>query len=203
MNSNQFKIFIQDSRFRFTTNRILYTLLIIFALVDYLFNKLNITSEISELPSMLLGITAFTSFILLIASYFRIQKLHGILTGILEFKNDSIIIDNNIILIESIEQIDFQLTDYIGRRERISRYELNLNAKISVGVNNICDIKTIDGDTHSVCFQRIKSNDIQKVRAELIHYHKVGKITFKRLIHILGNDSYGEIQELKNEISKL
>ena len=203
MNANQFKIFIPDSSFRFTTNRIMYTLLIIFASVNYLTDKLNLIGEISEVPSMLLGITVFTIFILFIASYSRTEKQRGQLVGILEFNNDSIVIDNNAILIENIQQIDFQLIDYARRRERIGRYDLNLNPRISIGVKNNCEIKTIDGSSHRIYFQIINSSDFQQNRETIIHYHKAGKISFKKISQLLGSISYKEIQELKNEISKL
>jgi hypothetical protein len=197
MNTNQFRIFIPDSRFRFTTNRIMYTLLVVFALLT------SLVGEKSEAPSMLLGITIFAIFVLFIASIFRKQKLHGKLTGILELKDDSIIIDNNIILMDNIEQIDFQLSDYMGRRERIGRYDLNLNPRISRGVKNNCEIKTIDGNLQRINFQIIHDSDFPQNRKTIIQYHKAGKITFKRLSQILYACSYAEIQELKSEVLRV
>ena len=194
MNSNQFKIFIPDTRFGFTTNRIMYTLLAIMSLATYL------TIETSEIPSLLLGLTIFVILILFITSFFRKQKLQGELSGILELRNDSIIIDNKIIPIDDIEQIDFNLSDFIGRREHISRYDLNLNPRISSGVKNYCEIKTTEGKLQRVYFQIEHDSDFQQNRKTLIQYHNENKLTFKRLSQILYANSYIEIQELKNEI---
>ena len=197
MNTNQFKIFIPDSRFRFTTNRIMYTLLVVFILVTAL------VGEKSEIPIMLMEITLFSIFILFIISSFRKQKLHGKLSGILELKNDSIVIGNKVISIEDIEQIDFKLSDYVGRRERIGRYDWNLNPRISAGIRNNCEIKTVDGNFQKVHFQVIHDSDFLQNRKTIILYHKAGKITFKRLSQILYAYSYSEIQELKGDVLEI
>jgi len=202
MNANQFKIFIQDSSFRFTTNRIMYLLLIIFAFEYYLTEKLNLTAEVKDVTSIFLGIIVFAILVLYIASYYRTEKLRGQLVGIIEFNDDSIVIDNNTILIDNIQQIEFQLADYVGRRDRYGRYDLNLNPRVSIGVKNNCEIKTIDGSSHRIYFQIINGSDFQRNRKTIIHYHKAGKISLKKLSELLGSISYKEIQELKNEISK-
>ena len=78
----------------------------------------------------------------------------------------------------------------------------NFNSPRSNGVANFIKLKLYSGELKMCNYALYHSNDIQKIRDELINYYLNGKIELDNLANALGEKSESEIAELKLEIEK-
>ena len=115
------------------------------------------------------------------------------LDGELVFLDDSIVINEKMLIINSIESLYFRLfDDYIGK--------VTVNGGVSAGYGNVVDIVTTDGKNCIVHFQLTRRYQIRDIREQLIIYYKAGRLSFENLIDILGIEDYNAIQNFKKTL---
>ena len=157
----------------------------------------NVYAEILMIIALLffcLGLV--TKFI----GFTQFERLNGILSGEIIFKTELIEIENEEYKLKEIKRIEISNEDYKGKR--INYTSGNLGPALSNGTGNFLLIILNIEKSIKVNFEMINSNDIQKIRKELINYHINSKVDFWSLAHILGEESTEEIAELTSEIEK-
>lgn len=122
------------------------------------------------------------------------EKLHGKLVGFLEFKADSILIDQEQYSIDEIEKISIINNDFYGKGTRSSR---GFDSNLSNGVDNHLTLTLKDNRKVSCMFEIYYEHDIRKLDKILIAYYSLGKIDFNQLIKIL-KLRHNEIEDFKN-----
>ncbi len=106
MNDNQFKIFKPTKKFVLSANMVVYTLFVTLLGILIVFDKYQVNSIFENIAIITGVLTCLTTFVLLITSQFTRKTLNGELGGILELKDNSIVIDkNNIATLRSISAI--------------------------------------------------------------------------------------------------
>lgn len=199
MNDNQFSIFKPTNKFTLSIDRIVYTLILLSVLIQYLSNKYNGKCIFGYFPVILFLISIISLIIVAITSCFIRERLLGVLGGILQLNEESIIVDKNEILIDDIESIEFKHGDYIDKKSDCLRN--GIKPKRSNGVKNFCIIRTTSGNNILVQFQQLNEADFLKNRDFIILYYIKGKMKFNKLVKILKIESYEDIQNFKNEIT--
>lgn len=198
-NNNQFKIFKRSDKFVLTPNMVIYTSLAICIATGYISDKYFKESPLEDFATILGLVTTVIGVVMLFTSITTREALRGEFCGVLELDEDFIKISYKEIVLSDIEKIDFQVSDYQDRL--INTLRGDFNPKRSNGVYNYCEIKFSNGETIVIQFQQLYKNDFLRTRDNLIGYHKKGKLTFMRLIHILNIEGYNNIQEFKKEIA--
>lgn len=200
MNNNiQFKIFKRSDKFALTPNMVIYTSLAICIATGYISDKYLEESPLEYFATILGLVTTIIGVVMLFTSITTREALRGEFCGVLELEEDSIKINYRDIMLSDIDKIDFQVSDFQDRL--ITTYKGDFNPKRSNGVYNYCKIRFSNGETIVIQFQQLYENDFLRTRDNLIGYHKKGKLTFMRLIHILNIEGYKNIQEFKKEIA--
>ena len=198
----KFSIFIKSSKFYWSTNKILYSILFLFiGLMLFKQKILNIEQNIIDkiFIWMTLGVL-ICGLVTKLIGFTKIEPLRGKVEGYLSFEKDSININGESYSLEKTNKIKITNDDYIGKLIRISGG--NLGPALSNGTNNFIIVFFESYQTKQYRFQMIKSDDFQKVRHELISFHLNGKIEFDDLADVLGEKSTNEIKALKLEIEK-
>jgi hypothetical protein len=159
--------------------------------------------EKTVLNDTLLGIMLITlicGMILRLIGFPKAEPLQGEIDGFLTFEMNSIQIGNEVFEIEKIKNIEITNDDYYGKIVAFGRG--NFNSPRSNGVDNFIKLKLYSGELKVCNYELYNSNDIQKIRNELLNYYLNGKIEFHTLAHVLGEKSQSEIAALKLEIEK-
>lgn len=199
---NRFSIFKRSSKFYWSNNRVIYPIIVICLLILLIKNGSG-TLEKNVLNNTLLGIMFFTSICGMILRLIGIPKaepLQGEIDVFLTFEMNSIQIGNEVFEIEKIKNIEITNDDYYGKI--VSSGRGNFNSTRSNGVENFIKLKMYSGELKICNYQLYNSNDIQKIRDELINYYLNGKIELDNLSYVLGEKSRSEIAQLKLEIEK-
>jgi hypothetical protein len=198
----RFSIFKKSSKFYWSNNRVIYPIIFTCLLILVIKNGSG-TLEKNVLNNTLLGIMLITSICGMILRLIGIPKaepLQGEIDGFLTFEMNSIQIENEIFEIEKIKNIEITNDDYYGKI--VSSGKGNFNSARSNGVENFIKLKLYSGELKICNYELYNSNDIQKIRDELINYYLNGKIELDNLSYVLGEKSRSEKAELKLEIEK-
>ena len=191
----RFSIFIKSNKFNWNVNKIA---LLIFAIlfIAFQFNK-NIENQFQDSIYKYIGLIGLTFFIggtlYKFSRLAKPEKLNGKLVGFLEFKSDSIIIDQVQYSIDEIEKIKIINNDFYGKETGSSR---GFDSCLSNGVDNHLTLTLKDKRKVSCMFEIYYEKDIRKLDEILITYYSLGKIDFNQLIRILKLKS-NEIEDFK------
>jgi hypothetical protein len=112
----------------------------------------------------------------------------GKLEGELAFYFGRIEFEDAIISIEKVELLELECNDYLNKPAGRNR---------SHGIWNHLLIKLKNGTTIRVQFLQIKPFEIRSNEAELVEYHKTGKLRLLNMISALGISSYADVQVFK------
>lgn len=198
----RFSIFKKSSKFYWSNNRVIYPIIFTCLFILILKNGSG-TLEKNVLNNTLLGIMLITfvcGMILRLIGIPKAEPLQGEIDGFITFEMNSIQIGNQVFEIEKIKNIEISNDDYYGKI--VASGKGNFNSPKSNGVENFIKLKLYSGELKICNYELYNSNDIQKIRDELINYYLNGKIEFENLANVLGENSRREIAELKLEIEK-
>ena len=198
MTHNQFDIFEKDNKFRLSANIIVYSIFVVSLPTAFFADKYLGESFIEQVGLYGLFVGFGLSAILKWVQLTNRKTFQGKLLGKITFEKDSIRISGQNIPISDIEKIELEVGDYLDRKEYNGLGEFN--PTLSTGTENICHLKLKDGTEKEVYFQIKQKDDFKKLRQELIEYHKSSKISWLKLIELLGIDEYEEIQEFKKTL---
>ncbi|MGQ7947184.1 hypothetical protein [Flavobacterium sp. WC2509] len=188
----KFSIFIKSNKFNWTVNKIA---LLLYAI---LFIVYQINKNFENLFKGVIGFAFLIGGILYKFSRFGMpEKLNGKLDGFLEFKLDSIIIDQKQYSIDEIEKISIVNNDFYGK---VTRFRSGFDSNLSNGVDNHLTLTLNDKRKVSCMFEIYYEQDIRKLDKILINYCSLGKMDFYRLKDILKLESE-EIEDLKKTIA--
>ncbi len=182
---NRFSIFKKSDKSRWSYTDILYVIavscILIFVFERYI---LKIEHEILEmfLMSTLLIVWFLGGIVLKFFRLFKPDPLKGKLEGFLTFEMDKIIVGKESFSLDEIKTIWLTNDDYYGK----SNHSGSFGSNLSNGVNNSCKITLINGREVVCNYELYNSNDLQKIKPELVHYYKSGKLDFEHLSYLLG-----------------
>ncbi len=191
----RFTIFIKSNKFNWTVNKIA---LLVFAIVfgTFQINK-SFENPFKDLINKYTGLIGLAFFIggtiYKFSRFAKPEKLNGKLVGFLEFKSDSIIIDQEQYGIDEIEKISIVNNDFYGKGTGSSR---GFDSNLSNGVDNHLTLILKDKRKVSCMFEIYYEQDIRKLDEILIDYYSLGKMDFNQLIKILKLKRY-EIEDFK------
>jgi hypothetical protein len=191
----RFSIFIKSNKFNWTVNKIA---LLGFAILFIVFqiNK-NLENPFKDSINKYTGLIGFAFCIGgILYRFSRFEKpetLNGKLDGFLEFKLDSIIIDQKQYSINEIEKISIVNNDFYGK---VTRILSGFDSNHSNGVDNHLTLILKDKRKVSCMFEIYYEEDIRKLDKILIDYYSLGKIDFYRLMNILKLER-DEIEDFK------
>ena len=196
----RFAIFEKTKKFYWSNNRIIYT--IIFGCIGILYLKQKLGFERNFFDESVIGffiLTFFVGFVLKIRGFSIPDPLRGSLNGFIIFEKEKIVFNQQTFHLEELKKIEITKNDYYGRIKSNSKG--NFNSIRSNGVDNKINITFFNGEKKEFYFELYNSNDLQKVKDELINYYLNGKLHFLNLIDVLDITEYEEIQVFKKEIS--
>lgn len=198
----KFAIFKKTNTFYWTKNRAIYTILISYIIMIFINQKLlHIESNIVEMIFGISGIImVFIFLILTLIGIARPDSLKGYLEGYIIFKPEEIEVGEESIPISGIKSIEISNDDYYGKIKIRSKGDFN--SPVSNGVNNCVTITLLSNEQKKYHYQLLNAEDFQRVREELIHYYKYGKMTFENVCNVLGEESEKEIEEFRIEVSR-
>lgn len=196
---NRYSIFKKSSKFYWSNDRIVFP--IIFGCIIIYFIKVKVLKIVENTFDKYLMFLLLGAFFLgLILKFFRIFKpdpLRGELDGFLTFELDQISAKDKIFRVDEIKKIRITNDDYYGKTIGSGK---SFNSNLSNGVNNFCVIELNTGITFSYNYELYYSDDLQKIKKELINYYKLSKLDFQNLVEVLGI-SHNDIQEFKASIN--
>lgn len=199
MTLERFSIFIKSNKFNWTINKIA---LLIFAILFIVFqiNK-NFENPFQDSIYKYIGLIGLAFFIVgtlyKFSRFAKPEKLNGKLVGFLEFKLDSIIIDQEQYGIDEIEKISIINNDFYGKGTGGSK---GFDSNLSNGVDNHLTLTLKDKRKISCMFEIYYEHDIRKLDEILIDYYSLGKMDFNQLINIL-KLKRNEIEDFKKSYS--
>ena len=123
-------------------------------------------------------------------------KFHGEFDGTLEFCQDKVVIRDAEYPINSIRKIELEVSDYAGK----GSFVVTLDPNLSNGTDNNLVLTLKTQEKVRVYFQLQSKVHFRQEREALISYHKHHKISFLRLIDLLGIKKYEAIQEFKKSL---
>jgi hypothetical protein len=195
----RYSIFKKSSKFYWSNDRIIVP--IIFSCIIIYFTKVKILKiEENEFDKYLMFLFVGTFFLGIILKSFRIFKpdpLRGELDGFLTFEFNHITAQEKIFKLDEIKKIRITNDDYYGKSKGSGK---TFNSNLSNGVHNLCEIILLNGTSFVYHYELYNSDDLQKVRNELINYYKQNKLDFQNLTDVLGL-SNKDIQEFKKSIA--
>jgi hypothetical protein len=198
----KFAIFKKTDKFYWTKNRVIYSSF--FLCIGIIWLKRNVlhikTDILDNLFLGMIGIGFFALIIVMILGFSKPDALRGKLEGFITFREDSIEVDEEVFLISELKNLNITNEDYYGKM--IPRGRGNFNSPLSNGVDNSIILTFLSDEKKIYNFELYYSDDFQKIRNELIHYYKLGKMTFDNLCYVLGEKTRKEIEEFKVELSK-
>lgn len=153
-----------------------------------------------KLVGFLFSLFIFSGIVIAIFNSNRIRKVKGTFQGVLEFQIDKIIINEKVYLIDELQFIVFDVTDYIGK---VNIGTIPVDPRMSNGTGNWVELIKDNGNKIKTFFQLEYENQfVSENKENLISYCKKDKISFGRLIDILGNSQKATIEKLKKEIEQ-
>lgn len=153
-------------------------------------------NEFDKYLAFLLCGAFILGLILKLSRLFKPDPLRGELDGFLSFGLDYITAGEKQFQLEEIKKIRITNNDYYGKPKGSGK---SFNSSLSNGVDNICEIVLLTGTKFIYNYELYYSYDLQKIKDELINYHKNDKLDFQNLVDILGV-SKSEIEEFKKSI---
>jgi len=126
--------------------------------------------------------------------------LKGIISGKIQFKKDSIIINEEQYLIAEMSKLELFMYDYQG--QDYQRYEKTCNGLLSNGVDNAAIFYYPDGNIVTTYVRQFGQYDRLHLRPQLISYCRAGKLEFDDLVKLLAIDYDHLLTELKNELNQ-
>lgn len=123
-------------------------------------------------------------------------KFHGEFDGTLGFYHDKIVIRETEYPIDSIRKVELDVIDYAGK----GSFVVTLDPDLSNGTDNYLVLILKTQERVQVYFQLQSKLHFRQERETLINYHKHQKISFLRLIDLLGINKYEAIQDFKKTL---
>ena len=160
----RFSIFKKSSKFYWSNNRVVYSIIFI-CLIVLLIKNGSVTLEKNSINNTILGIILVTFISGMTLRFIGIpvtEPLQGEIDGFLTFEMGSVEIGNDRIKIDTIRNIEISNEDYYGKI--VASGTGNFNSCRSNGVANIIKLKLYSGELKKCNFQMYNSNDIQKIR---------------------------------------
>ena len=135
----------------------------------------------------------------LVFSLFRVNKvqyLEGKFNGVLEFKNDEIIINNKNYGLKEINHIGLDAKDYRGFWG-VASFEGNLGDSYqSNGTDNQLKLTLTNNQKITINFEQITKNQLLNEKELLINYYRNGKFNYANLVEIIGEkEAYTEYKK--------
>ena len=135
----------------------------------------------------------------LVFSLFRVNKvqyLEGKFNGVLEFKNDEIIINNKYYGLKEINHIGLDAKDYRGFWG-VASFEGNLGDSYqSNGTDNQLKLTLTNNQKITINFEQITKNQLLNEKEFLINYYQNGKFNYANLVEIIGEkEAYTEYKK--------
>ena len=126
----------------------------------------------------------------------KVQYLQGKFDGLLEFKNEEILIKNKKYALNEINHIAIDARDFRGSWG-ISSFEGNFGDSYkSNGTDNQLKLVLNTNENITINFEQIAKNQIYNEKDFLINYFHHGKFNYANLVEIIGeNDAYTEYKK--------
>ncbi len=196
---NTFRTFAKRKNDTVSDDVVVIVFFVVICLLIYLNNSYLNFSWLQSVLNFIGGFGILLWSILSIKAMFTTEKINGSLDGTLALYEDRIIIKQQVYLLIEIESIDLSVTDYLGAY----RYHDgdSIEPSKSNGTGNWIELTLISKKKCKTYFQQPYEGAFIKNRDELIAYHLEGKISFLRLIDILGITKYEDIQAFKKTIN--
>jgi hypothetical protein len=131
---------------------------------------------------LILAVLLSTYFLLV--GLWSYKPLKGELRGYIEFKMDSIDIDNETFQLKNITQMDISNSDYYGRQTRGIR--LDFSPGLSQGVNNYIEFTDTSGFYRKVYFKKTSKDQYKELSDFIILGIRAGKIPSSRISGVHG-----------------
>lgn len=157
---------------------------------DQDFNAFDAITFLGVLTCMIVG-SAFSLF-----RVNKVQYLEGKFNGLLEFKNDEIIINKKIYGLKEINHIGIDAKDYKSFWG-IASFEGNFGDSYqSNGTDNQLKLILTNNQNITINFEQIKENQIFNEKEFLVNYYRNGKFNYANLVEIVGEkEAYTEYKK--------
>lgn len=197
MDPVRFKLFFKEKkRFYISVENIVLILLWLFFLSTiYLrdHSKLNLRNG-----DTIIGFYVVVYSIgLIIANFFRFERVHGSFKGELVLYQNQIKIGSNSFEIKQITSVHFSGEDIKGQSTNTS---LRFRPLLSNGIDNKFTITLKNGNQVVGSFQQTKTERISTCKDLLCYYYQQGIINWLHLLQVLEISDYDEIQKLKSKL---
>jgi len=199
----RFSIFKKSSKFYWSNNRIVHPIIIGTILIYFI--RIGIFKTKFGPFDKFLGLLMISAFCLgVVLKLFKLAKpdpLRGKLEGFITFNTDEIIADECIFKLDEIKKIEITNNDYYFKSTGSSRG--NFDSNLSNRVDNQLIITPTNGEKKLSYYELYNSDDLQKVRKELINYNLKGKLDFQNLTNLLGITKDKERHEFQSELQRM
>lgn len=119
----------------------------------------------------------------------KVQYLQGKFNGVLEFKNEEIVIHKKIYSLNEVTHIGIDANDFKGSWG-IASFEGNLGDSYrSNGTDNQLKLLLNNNQNITINFEQITKNQIFNEKHFLINYFHLGKFNYSNLVDIIGEDN--------------
>jgi len=185
----EFQIFIPNEKKHWLTPNVV---LITAFTISFAFLWLSDTylGKDSSFHSILLSITLL---ILVVAvgfmffSFFSYEPLNGVIDGEIIFKDDRIVVNDKDFGLGGISDIDFLVLDFYGRSDQ---FTVDLNPRMSQGVNNYVTFTDYENNTQKVYFKLESKLQREDLISFINNAVKLDKMKHKKAIELWGVKQY-------------
>jgi len=188
MDRISFDIYEPDGKkFHFISNPnfIVFSL---WAIVIFFFWKFSeISPPYSESREIILGIVLLINIYYLLTSFFKYKPLNGEMNGEIIFEADSVIINKKIFPIKSINNLNFWLGDYYGKKVI---YGQSFSPSLYQGVNNYVQFTDNLNQTQTIYFRMMTEHSYLSLCPFINEAVKLNKMQFKQAVDLVG---YGNV----------
>lgn len=183
MDRISFVIFIPDEKkFHLTPNWIVYGLW--FTTIGFFWLFDNYFTGDDEFRTIIVFCVAIVTFYYLITSFVKYKSLNGTLNGDVIFEEDRIKVNDKIFELKDINNLDFCVNDYYGKKALTSRGDFD--PQLSQGVNNYVTYTDSSGETQTIYFKLATEHHYDCLSPFINAAIKAKKLAFKRGIDIVG-----------------
>ena len=196
----KFSIYIESNKFYWSTNKIIYSIFFLCCGI-LLFKEKFLQIEknfIDEIFMVLMIGVLILALIIKFINFTNIEPLNGKLEGFLSFSMDSIVVGDEIYLLEKIRTIKISNEDIRGKL--VNTTGGNFGPALSNGTNNFITIFFESGKPKRIQFRINNSSEFQKIKPELINLYHCKKIDFEELAFILNVKGSQKREELKVDV---
>lgn len=152
---------------------------VVLLLLSLLPQMFRVKDELREM-TIPLNIALVLLIFLSAINYILFRGKSGKLSGTLDLKEDSIVLNEEIIPLSDIEKIRIIGNDIKGE----------FRGFLSKGANNKLMINLLNGSKKEIAFEQTKENTLRSQKDVLKIYHDSGKLTESNYQNILNNTNY-------------